>query len=234
MAIAQFARIGQVKFLDNRIPPLPYYKPFLGMLQAGGRLVDVGCGLGQELRYFAFNDKIDSSQLCDIELNQRLIDLGYELFRDRETFKANISAGDILAPLESQPHLTNLKGKADMLQVSMVLHMFDWSQMVEAAKTLVALSSPKPGTLIAGSQMGSRNAGSYAMPSSTFNTSSAYRHNKESMERFWKQIGDETGSSWTVEQCIEVPARAVKENKDAWWAKEDPGLCMICFCARRL
>lgn len=202
-------------------------------LHQGGKLVDVGCGLGQELRYYVVNERIESTQLCGFDLEQGLIDIGYELFRDRDRFKADLFAADLLGPWDPQPRLAALRGTADLVQVSQVLHVFDWDEMMVAAKRMVALGRAVPRTLIAGTQIGSRNAGSYGMPRRNVGTGKHYRHNSESMATFWAQVGKETDSQWAVE-CAEIYSPAVEQNKNAWWAKADPGGCMISFCAQRL
>jgi len=116
------------------------------------------------------------------------------------------------------------------VSVAQVLHCWGWDDMLRATKRLVSFTRVGRGALVVGNQMGSLNAGQYPMPTAQgFN----YRHNEESMGRFWAQIGQETDSEWELECGMYLP-QAVKDNKDASWAKVDPGMRMIWFKAERL
>lgn len=102
--------------------------------------------------------------------------------------------------------------------------------MLQAAKRIVSLTQPQPGSMIIGNQMGSVDAGEYPTPTRVgYN----YRHDVESMERFWKQVGEETGSRWKMESGL-ISTAAVRENLEHSWARSDPGLRMIWFMATRI
>ena len=65
--------------------------------------------------------------------------------------------------------------------------------------------------------MGSLNAGQYDMPTGKgYN----YRHNPESMERFWDQVGRETMSLWKIESEM-FESVALKDNRQHSWVKND-------------
>ncbi|KAL9061131.1 MAG: hypothetical protein Q9162_000276 [Coniocarpon cinnabarinum] len=159
-AIAHFACIGQIRCHDRRLTSVPYSPAFLSQLGAGANFLDVGCGIGQELRYLA-KEGVPLAQLHAFDLEKDLIDLGFELFRDGERMGSRIVQADMLASLATQPHLRAWAGSMDLIQASQMLHVFDYDDMFRAAVTLVGLSRPCPGTLIAGTQIGSRNPGSY-------------------------------------------------------------------------
>jgi hypothetical protein len=140
-------------------------------------------------------------------------------------------SGDILADSKSPEgaSLTALEGSMDIVNAASLLHSWGWNDMITATKRLVSLTRKQPGSMIIGNQMGSLDAGQYAMPTGKgFN----YRHNVESMERFWRQVGEETSSSWDVESDLFLPP-VVRENLEQSWAKTDPNIRMIWFCARR-
>ncbi|KAL6713339.1 hypothetical protein ACLMJK_008804 [Lecanora helva] len=230
-----YACIGQVRFLSYTIPHHPYYEPTLTRLRAGATFLDAGCCFGQELRFLVHQEGIPGKQLYGFDLEQGFLDMGYELFRDRERLGAGMFVGNLLAdgddsaaPEAQQLHAH--EGKMDIVHVASVLHSWRWDNQVRAAKRLVKLSKPQAGSMIIGNQMGSVNAGHYPMPTGIgYN----YRHHEASMMRFWEQVGEETASKWKVESGLFLPA-VVKENLEHSWAKSDPGLRMIWFMATRL
>ena len=231
-AIWSYACIGQVRFLDYTIPHHPYYAPTLSRLRSGGaHFLDAGCCFGQELRFLAHNDQIPAAQLYGLDLEPAFIEMGYALFRDKDRFAAHMLSGDLMADptAPEAQQLERMAGDMDIVHVASVLHSWAWDDMLHVAKRLVSLTRPAPGSMIIGNQMGSLNAGEYPMPTGT---GCNYRHDVASMERFWEQVGEETGSRWKVESGLFLPA-AVKENLEHSWAKSDPGLRMIWFMATR-
>ncbi|MCJ1287312.1 hypothetical protein MMC26_006660 [Xylographa opegraphella] len=230
--IWSYACIGQVRFLDFTLPKLPYWVEILSRLRSDASFVDAGCCFGQKIRFLVFNAKIPATQLRAFDLEPAFIDMGYELFRDKGNLDAHFLSGNLLADDSSTggQELASLDGKMDVVHVASVLHCWAWDDMVVAAKRLVSLTSKDPGSLIVGNQMGSLDAGQYEMPTGTgYN----YRHNEESMERFWQQVGEETNSKWKVASGMYLPA-VVKENREHSWAKSDPNMRMIWFCATRV
>ena len=158
--------------------------------------------------------------------------MGYELFRDRGKLRANLFAGDIFAnPTAPEgKSLTDLEGQMDVVHAASFLHCWGWDDMITATKRLVSLARKEPGSLVLGSQMGSLDAGQYPMPTGKgFN----YRHNVDSMQRFWCQVGEETDSKWEVQSDTYVPA-TIKEYSEFSWAKADPNMRLIWFCATRI
>ncbi|KIX03758.1 uncharacterized protein Z518_07311 [Rhinocladiella mackenziei CBS 650.93] len=230
--IAPYACIGHARFLTDRWAVLPYSKDFLSKLREGAALLDVGCGLGQELRYLIVNHAISPSQLYGFDLEPGLINLGYELFRDRDRAGAmTLFAADLIG--DANPELDGIKGRMDLIQVSQVLHIYDYDDMFEAAKRLIALVKPQSGSMIAGNQVGSLNAGSYELKSEFAPTGFHYRHNIKSMEDFWNKLGQATDSEWKVE-CGPIQSNAVEEARSTRFARGDTGMTMIWFCATRL
>lgn len=227
-----YACIGQVRFLDYTIPRHPYYAPTVARLRAGATFLDAGCCFGQELRFLVHEEKIPGEQLYGFDLERAFLEMGYELFKDKDHLGATMFTGDLLAD-PSAPEAKDLnahEGKMDIVHAASVLHCWAWDDMVRAAKRLVPLTKPQPGSMIIGNQMGSLDAGEYPMPTGKgYN----YRHDEASMARFWERVGVETGSRWKVESGLFLPA-VVKENLQQSWAKSDPGLRMIWFIVTRI
>jgi len=136
-------------------------------------------------------------------------DVGFAMFRDRDTFSAHFIEADFMS---SNPTLQKLEGTADVIFISQVLHQWNWSDQLRAAKRLVAFS--KPGTLLAGCQIGNVNArevkfGPEKVP--------LWRQNPESFTKLWEQAGVETGSNWKTEAWL-------RTWKDMGWDPQDQAL----------
>ena len=89
------------------------------------------------------------------------------------------------------------------------------------------MTRPCQGPMIVGRQLGSLNAGQYKMP-----TSSGFdcRHNKESLRRFWQQVGDETSTIWRVEAELYQGLELTENRSHAW---SEPDMRMVWFSAVR-
>lgn len=138
-------------------------------------------------------------------------ELGYELFRDRETFKAKFLLADVFD--ESSP-LQALEEKLDVIYLGSVLHLFDWNGQISALKNLVKLS--KPGTLVAGVQI-SVTHGREVPTGMKGEHKTVFMHNEETIYKFWNAVEGETGTKWTVkaeEKGLEV---LYSEKRDYEW-----------------
>ena len=63
------------------------YQLVLEEIEAGTTFRDLGRGLGQDIRLFVC-DGAPSENLIALELQQRFVDLGWKLFRDRRYLKS--------------------------------------------------------------------------------------------------------------------------------------------------
>ncbi|KAJ9604881.1 hypothetical protein H2200_010996 [Cladophialophora chaetospira] len=207
-----YACVGQLRFLDHSLHKSPYYQRIVERLRSGVTLLDAGCCFGTELRYLVSREGIPGEQLYGFDIESRFINLGYDLFRDRDSLRSTLVRGDLATPLETSEnaHLAGVKGNIDVVYASSVLHLWGWDGMLAAAKRLVELTSDTPGTMIVGKQLGSLDAKECPMPYGV-----AYRHNVGSMKSFWEQISRETGTRWLVE-AETSESEAVTENRNQW------------------
>ena len=157
-----------MRFLAFNLAAAPYYKTMLERLQSGATLLDAGCCFGTETRYLA-NEGIPSSQLYGFDLEPKFLDLGYDLFRDRGKMQATFVVGDILAApfLAKGRGLSSLEGKIDIVWASSFLHVWDWDEMILAVRRLLWLTVPKAGSMVVGRQLGSTEAGTHPMPTTS-------------------------------------------------------------------
>lgn len=193
--ISRYPFVGRWKFLYIPDPKDPRYQQVLFRLNVAGSrdvLLDLGCGVGQVIRQFRA-DGVDGAQLIGTDLQSKFIDIGYDLFQDRDLLGATFVAGDMLDPEDKE--LDTLRGKITLVHAGSFFHLFNWVQQLYMGKRLVEFL--KPGTrnaMIYGRQVGTNHPG----PSSTSNRS-AYLHDQASFQQLWDEIGAMTKTRWQVQ-----------------------------------
>jgi len=173
----------------------PGYQDALRRVKQGGSLLDVGCCFGQGLRKLVA-DGAPAANLYGMDLCPEFIELGYELFLDREALPAHfIAPVDILllgeVGMANDETVRLLEGKMDVIHLGYFLHLFNWEDQIRAAKNIAKFLSPAKGSLIVGHQVESRVSGEFLLPWTEYEEISAFRHNKTSFKELWKQVPGE-------------------------------------------
>ncbi|PVH83670.1 hypothetical protein DL98DRAFT_512858 [Cadophora sp. DSE1049] len=182
--------IGQFRFIDLTLSRSPSYPHIQHLLKAGGKLLDLGCCFGQDLRKLV-HDGAPASSLFGAELRREFIELGYELFLDKDTLGVQFLTADIFDPDSS---LKQLDGQLDVVYIGLFLHLFDWEGQRKACERIVGLLKPEKRVLILGQQVGSLVACDVKFEGDKKVT----RHDLASFERLWKEVGEVTGTEWVV------------------------------------
>lgn len=149
-------------------------------------------------------DGAPAEKLYGSDLKQEFLDMGYDLFLDEDTCKVKFISADVF---DSDSDLKQLDGKVDMLMASAFFHLFNLEDQKKVARRVVKLLKPQKGSFLCGRHVGSVQPGSWKRL--TDNTSSAFRHNVETWEAFWKEIGEETGTNWDVNVILEDPPASI-------------------------
>jgi SAM-dependent methyltransferase len=150
-AMIAFPCFSRITFMHFDIPLFQNYPQILQRLREGEKFMDVGCGLGQQLRFLAYQG-VSTENLFGVDISKPFVDLGYKLFKDSETFKATFILSDLLEP---GPELDSVRGQISIMFAGFFFHLWDWDRQLKAAKHLVALLKPQKGSVIAGMQVGS-------------------------------------------------------------------------------
>ncbi|KAJ5789228.1 uncharacterized protein N7518_006239 [Penicillium psychrosexuale] len=229
-SIFHYPCIGQLRFLTFQLPHHPVYQRILARLRddptAG--ILEAGCCFGQEIRFLA-DQGIPGDQLYGCDIEQPFIDLGYQLFRDRDRLNATFAVGDLSSPdcLDpASPIFQKLAGKIDVVFASSLFHLWDYDQQVRVATHLVRLCRRRPSLMIVARQLGNTLGGTYAMKDVAAGAN--YRHNVETIKGFWYDVGQATGTRWSVEAGLYIGEELAKV-KNAGWANENDR--MLWFCA---
>lgn len=187
--IRAFPYSGLGVFLVPFVNKTTAYSKILDTINNDGWFMDVGCGIGMDLRKLVL-DGAPSNRLIGIDIVSQW-HVGYELFCDRDTFQGKYVEADLL-DLSTIGSLQNLKGEVDVIQVSGVMHQWEWHDQVAACLQLVSFS--KVDTIVFGYQIGSAVAENI-----DFHGAIMYRQSPDSFDRLWKEVGVRTKTTWTVQ-----------------------------------
>ena len=168
--------------------------------------LDLGCAFAQDIRRLVV-DGVDSSKCYGSDLRLDFVELGYDLFRDRETLQTKFIPGDIF---DENSALKELDGKVDLVGASAFFHLFDLERQKIVARRVAKLMKPQENSLIVGIQVGNLVPGD--VPSRTFG--SRYQHNLDSWRKLWAEVGEEIGVKFEVdgrELPLKIKHRSVSD-----------------------
>ncbi|RAL08852.1 class I SAM-dependent methyltransferase [Aspergillus homomorphus CBS 101889] len=220
--VGKYPCIGQWMFLLPGLAAFPEFPSILHLVrQPQATVLDLACGLGQDLRLLAAHaDGAPTERWWAIDLEPRLWELGYELFRDRDRMAAQFVAGDFrtMAATAGSP-LGPLCGCVDVVIANQFIHLFDRADQREVIKRIIALS--KPGTMVVGFQQGRRQPREDARPWGTM-----FFHNRDSFVALWESIQRETATEWTmhVREVDLLQNWGLQKEDVAWMPADQRGL----------
>jgi SAM-dependent methyltransferase len=218
--------IGQFRFLDLSIGDHAVYPEIVSRLTSGQKYLDLGCCFGQDIRRLV-KDGVPAENCYGCDLRLDFMELGYDLFLDKDKLKAKFIEGDVFNP---DSELRQLEGEIDILHTAAFFHMFGLEQQKQIARRVVKLLRPQKDSLLVGRQVGNVTGGEFSHR--TNQSSVMYRHNIETWQHMWKEIGDETGTQWDVQaRLLEWPGSPVIQTGPSWHYE---GARMLQFSVRRL
>ncbi|KAI9877445.1 MAG: hypothetical protein M1830_003867 [Pleopsidium flavum] len=211
--IRPYPCIGGFTFLHSALRTLPIYASLLPRLCAGdATYLDLGCGLGEELRWL-LADGVPTSAMVGVDLLPELWELGFELFRDRARMDGRFIPADIFDA--GNEDLSRLVGTVDVLFAGNFFHLFGWEGQLRAAER-VARWSKGVGSVACGTMIGTVSA--KAMGSKWGKGGSEqFWHDDQSWRRFWEVVERRTATKWRVE--VES-WRMSEEGEDFRWMGE--------------
>ena len=191
------------------ISSFPEYSKVLARAQAGDSVLDLGCGLGQDLRLLA-TDGAPPANMHAIDVSRDLWDLGFELFNDREKMTATFVEANVL---DSVSGLEKLKGSFDVIIANQFIHLFDWEGQVSVIKRIVELS--RPGTMLIGYQRAQ-------VPPREIERQwgKMYFHDHETYKSLWQRVELETKSAWDLKVRLVDLSEWGMEEEDLVWMPE--------------
>lgn len=202
--------IGLFRFLDFSIHLSPIYHTVVDRLRNGETLLDLGCCLGQDLRKVAYDSGV-STNLIGADIEAPFLELGYELFRDRDRFQGELRAGSIF----DDDFLSDKYGKINMIYLGSFLHLFNTEQQAVIVNKLEKLLCPGPGALVFGRNLGAEQGGEFHMESIGWDL---YRHSNETMQNLWASTGNR---KWSVESSLSRYGSVAWDDSRRTWQGDE-------------
>lgn len=177
-------------------------------------MLDLGCCFAQDIRKLVY-DGAPAENLWGTDLEAGFIDLGYDLFLDKDTLKSHFFAADALNP-DPDPNsdLNQLKGQISIIYAGFFFHLFDFDQAVEIAVRLIGIMKQEKGSLILGKQAGNPIADERLLDLKA--AGKLWRHSPDSWTKVWQLAGQKTGTKWRVNAKLE------ESDAKGAWAKIKP------------
>ncbi|KAK3672949.1 hypothetical protein LTR78_007059 [Recurvomyces mirabilis] len=173
--------VGQWAFIRFGILKDPVYPSIVERLQDGQTLLDLACCFGQDMRKLVV-DGAPSENLTGTELEGGFVNLGYELFNDRDKLKSHFIIGDFFDKTTLNPE----RDTFDMIHAASFFHLFSRDEQVEAVTKALRSLKSKPGSMLFGRQTAVANAG--AIKLSATRSGEMYRHTPESWKELLEQV----------------------------------------------
>ncbi|KAI6794399.1 hypothetical protein KC363_g5897 [Hortaea werneckii] len=229
-SIHPYPCIGMGRFLQMAIGNHHLYQSEIlpRMLKGDQKYLDLGCAFAQDIRRLVA-DGVDSRNCYGADLQLDFLDLGYELFRDRETLQSTFITADIFDPASG---LMGILGTIDFVDASSFFHLFSWDDQKAAAHTVTKLLKPQKDSLVVGRQMGHVDGGDFNRPGEK---GLGFRHNAETWRRMWDEVGKEAGGvQFNAEAILKSIPREMKDAMQSQSRPEDEGNVSMEFSVRRL
>ncbi|CAK7204340.1 hypothetical protein SEUCBS139899_007095 [Sporothrix eucalyptigena] len=226
-AVHPYPCLGQFRFLELNLSQRgDLYNRLLKELktQPGSRFLDIGCCLGQDIRKLVY-DGAPASSVAGAELNGAFIDLGYDLFRDRDSTAGQmviVSANILESPTGPSSPLHSLVGQFSAVQLGMLLHLFTWEEQITAFENTLVLLRGQPGDRIFGQATGHLDG----TPTASVGSRATFKHNAESFARLVAAAQEATGTRWRIVTAELDNGLSVFDGKRTW---DDPRTRRLVF-----
>ena len=184
--------IGSYWFLEVSITEQRTYPEIVRRLREGQRLLDLGAGIGQDLRHLA-SDNVPVDTLCGLDLIPDLWNIGFELFKDKAHFDPSFIAHNFF---DKEGVLGLELGSFDIIHAADFLHLFSWEEQVTALSRMISLLKQTSGSIICGRHVATKQA--MAVPAK-FNTvgTEQYFHTGDSFLKLLDDVKKVTGARFT-------------------------------------
>ncbi|KAK4896050.1 hypothetical protein LTR27_005907 [Elasticomyces elasticus] len=194
------------------------------MLGGDETYLDLGCAFAQDIRRLVA-DGVNSSKCYGADLRLDFLELGYDLFNDRNTLKSRFIAADIF---DEESELKELHGQIDIIDASSFFHLFTLAEQKQVARSVIKLMRPRKDSLVVGRQVGNVNPQEYPRRNGL---GTRFRHDMGSWRQMWDEVGEETGVRFDVGGDMqEVPNLGTVVGAEL----EGESAAMMEFYARRL
>ncbi|PYH80495.1 hypothetical protein BO82DRAFT_286451 [Aspergillus uvarum CBS 121591] len=184
-------------FLHFDLAKSPIYQEILSNVQDGTLLLDLGCGLGQDIRRLVY-DGAPQDNIIGLDLHRGFIDLGFELFNDRNTLRSAFVVQDFF---ERSQIPQSQASRIRIINSGYFMHLWDWDGQIKVAKHMISLLSLEEDGIVTGMHFGSKQTGVWEKVPA--DNDPIFLHDPVSFKSLWQQVGSETETKLDVWSSIE-------------------------------
>ncbi|KAJ5607160.1 hypothetical protein N7537_003779 [Penicillium hordei] len=160
----------------------PIYTQVVDRVRKGQTLLDLGCCFGQDLRKLAFDAELSSAtNLIGADIEGDFVQLGYELFRDEDSFGAQFVTRSVF----DEDFLVDRRGSIDMIYLGNFLHLFGFKEQRAIVARLGRLLVPRAGSVVFGRNISAEQGGPFFMESLGWDM---YRHSDQTIKELWSTV----------------------------------------------
>ncbi|KAE8376141.1 hypothetical protein BDV26DRAFT_294371 [Aspergillus bertholletiae] len=181
-------------FLDFDLSRSPQYAQVLELLKSGALFIDLGCGVGQDIRRLVY-DGAPGQNLIGLDIYGGFVDLGFELFQDRASLGASFL---IQSFFDDTTLLRRVMGKVSVINSGYFMHLWDWDGQIRIGQRMMELL-PTGGGLVTGVHFGSKRSGRWVPDGGT----EMFLHDKDTLTTMWTQIGKMAGVRLNIEAIVQ-------------------------------
>ncbi|KAI1112054.1 hypothetical protein F5Y14DRAFT_463789 [Nemania sp. NC0429] len=201
--------IGLFRFLDFSIHLSPDYPTIVRRVQEGATFLDLGCCFGQDVRKLSNDSGVNSPNLIGSDLEPQFLQLGYELFADKNTAKMTFSPGNVFA----DDFLEQYRGKIDIIYLASFLHLFNEDQQRVVMRQVNKLLRPRKGSMVFGRNLGAVKGGRFKMESIGWDL---YRHDPQTIAGLFQSNGLTDGDARAQDIQWEVTSSLSRYESANW------------------
>ncbi len=137
--------IREGRFLESRLSTHPLYKTEIKpKISKTTKIIDLGCCFGTDIRYLVA-DGADPSLITGTDQFPEYIQLGFDLFGDKDKLTTNFVFEDFFSEQFTQkvlPNATDDSAKYDIAYAGSVYHLFSLEQTEKFTKLVNSLLKP--------------------------------------------------------------------------------------------
>ncbi|KAL1610741.1 hypothetical protein SLS60_002411 [Paraconiothyrium brasiliense] len=171
-------------------------------MQGDQSILDLGCALGQDVRQM-IADGVPDHLVYAVELEAGFIELGYDLFLDRDTLKSHFISADVLEKSGPCAKLAGWDGKIDIIYNGRFLHCFGRDDGLLVAIRMTKLLNNRPGSVIVGECLGGKLDREVVAP-----VGKLHLYSVESFKEMWAQAAEKTKVEFKVDVQVQPAGQA--------------------------
>lgn len=236
---SQYPYLGRWWFLRSILAKLPQYDSILSQAKEGSSILDIGCGLGHELRYLRLAGAMGNMYAIDVQ--QDMWDLGLELFKDKKKSPATFIEAEMIT--DYNPNSLVNRPPPEKVDIVLLCRFLDlhWLEFGRFAIINIMKHCSKVGTRVIGYTLGTTPE-KCGIVQNRGENGGRMLYSELSLWQTFDSAAEMSDTKWDMETRENSPGKDIKvleldelgfDGADFAWM-EDPPTNALCFCFTRV